>query len=193
MPPRYCRVIPQMAAAVVESRIRAALWGMIAGDALAAPTHWYYGGSGQVRADYGPKGIAGYTKPVPQVHPLAPCRQPSPAAVLPQPLRAANRSTPLHGAPAPALYGLPAQMMGSIMAKSNVNGGGRGAYAKGDGGQSIIGDVINHGKYKYWDPAHSYHYHGTLQQGEPTLEAQLVRVLMRSVAATGGKVDPGHF
>jgi len=49
---------------VIEDRIRGALWGLISGDALSAPTHWYYGGSAQVRRDYGPQGITGYVKPV---------------------------------------------------------------------------------------------------------------------------------
>lgn len=40
----------------LEDRIRGALWGLFAGDALASPTHWYYGGQPQVRGDYGPRG-----------------------------------------------------------------------------------------------------------------------------------------
>lgn len=43
-------------------RIGGALWGLFIGDALAMPTHWYYGGSGQVARDYGE--IRGYVKPV---------------------------------------------------------------------------------------------------------------------------------
>jgi len=42
-------------------RIAGALWGLYIGDALAMPTHWYYGGSGQVMRDYGE--IKGYVKP----------------------------------------------------------------------------------------------------------------------------------
>lgn len=49
---------------VLERRLRRALWCFFAGDALAAPTHWYYGGWTQVRADYGPHGITDYTPPV---------------------------------------------------------------------------------------------------------------------------------
>jgi hypothetical protein len=63
-----------------ESRLRAALWGYFAGDALASPTHWYYGGFPQIKRDYGK--IVDYTKPV---------------------------------------FELP----GSILNKSNLNGGGR--------------------------------------------------------------------
>ena len=46
-----------------EDRLRGALWGLFAGDALAAPTHWYYGGAQQIRGDYGSLGITDYTKP----------------------------------------------------------------------------------------------------------------------------------
>lgn len=49
---------------MIESRLRSALWGMFGGDALAAPSHWYYGGFSQIQADYGPNGLTGYTKPV---------------------------------------------------------------------------------------------------------------------------------
>lgn len=139
----------------LESRIRGALWGLFSGDALAAPTHWYYGGFSQVVSDYGRNGIVDYTKPK------------------------------LH-------------LSGSIMNKSNVNGGGRGTFSmvkSPDGGNtiSIIGDVINHGKRDYWDPQYGIHYHATLNQGENTLEAQLVRVLMKSIVQNQGRVHVPHF
>lgn len=50
--------------ATIEARLRGALWSLFAGDALAAPTHWYYGGAPQIRQDYGKAGITGYTKSV---------------------------------------------------------------------------------------------------------------------------------
>lgn len=134
---------------ILESRLRAALWGLFSGDALAAPTHWFYGGERQVASEYGGL-LTGYTKP--------------------------NEN----------LYG-------SIMNKSNVNGGGRGMFGKGAGNISIIGDVINHGKREYWDPRRQVHYHATLQAGENTLEAQLVRVLMKSIVANDGIFDSNHF
>ena len=56
----------------------------------------------------------------------------------------------------------------------------------------MIGDVINHGKKPYWDPAKSHHYHATLQAGEETLEASLVRVLLRTVASSKA-VDADAF
>ena len=118
-----------------SDRLRGALWGLFAGDALSSPTHWFYGGEGQVREVYGGL-IRGYKKPV-------------------------------------------SHLAGSIMGKSNTDGGGRGQYSASK--RTIIGDVINHGKKKYWDPSKSYHYHCTLEAGENTLEAQLVRVLMKTM------------
>ena len=131
----------------VEARLRGALWGLFAGDALAAPTHWYYGGARQIEADYGRGGITGYTKPR-------------------------------------------GNLTGSIMNKSNLNGGGRGRW---EGGRTVIGDVINHGKKDLWHPSKSVHYHATLAAGENTLEAQLCRVLMRVVVARGGAFDADAF
>jgi ADP-ribosyl-[dinitrogen reductase] hydrolase len=69
---------------------------------------------------------------------------------------------------------------GSIMNLSNTGGGGRGS----DQG-SIVGDVILHGKKKYWMRGGNFHYHMGLQAGENTLEAQLVRVLSKSIAERG--------
>lgn len=132
----------------MESRLRGALWGFFAGDSLAAPSHWYYGGAGQVQRDYGR--ITGYVKPV-------------------------------------------TQLPGSILNKSNINGGGRGSFSKTKEGVSIIGDIINHGKRDYWAPSKQIHYHATLQAGENTLEAQIARVLMKSIVANGGKFNPNHF
>lgn len=122
---------------VALDRVGGALWGLYIADALAMPTHWYYGGDREIKSHYGGM-ISGYTKPV-------------------------------------------ELMPGSIMNVSNTGGGGRGS----DKG-SIIGDVINHGKKKYWTKSGSYHYHCTLDAGENTLEAQLVRVVANSIADNGG-------
>jgi ADP-ribosylglycohydrolase len=32
---------------VALDRVKGALWGLFIGDALAMPSHWYYGGSAQ--------------------------------------------------------------------------------------------------------------------------------------------------
>jgi len=88
---------------------------MFAGDALASPTHWYYGGIRQIKADYGPRGITGYTKPK-------------------------------------------SELPGSILNKSDPNGGGRMSHRSRQENVNIIGDVINHGKLAFWAP-------GALRQG----------------------------
>jgi ADP-ribosyl-[dinitrogen reductase] hydrolase len=134
----------------------------LSGDALAAPTHWYYGGARQIQSDYGGQLLTDYTKPK---------------------------------------YELP----GSILNKSNLNGGGRatstsswsvsgyGDSRKHTHATTVIGDVINHGKQDLWSANKSIHYHATLKAGEPTLEVQLARVLMKSIVATNGKFDDDHF
>merc|ERR1712054_82334 len=132
------------AMAVVPDRIAGALWGAFIADAMAMPTHWFYGGEAQVRSEFGGP-IDGYTKSRPK-------------------------------------------MRGSIMNLSNTGGGGRGS----DKG-SIIGDVINHGKKQYWTRGGEYHYHHTLEAGENTLEAQLMRVMMRSITANGGSFNKENF
>eukprot|EP00588_Corethron_pennatum_P031645 CAMPEP_0194344814 /NCGR_PEP_ID=MMETSP0171-20130528/103112_1 /TAXON_ID=218684 /ORGANISM="Corethron pennatum, Strain L29A3" /LENGTH=379 /DNA_ID=CAMNT_0039111639 /DNA_START=74 /DNA_END=1213 /DNA_ORIENTATION=+ len=138
------------ASAAVDARLRSSLLSLLSGDALASPTHWFYGGSSQVLSVYGGP-ITGFTAPV-------------------------------------------ERLSGSIMGKSNVNGGGRGRFGKDPTtGKAIIGDVINHGKYKYWDPRESYHYHATLKAGENTLEGSLVRLLMRTVTNDGGEVSAPSF
>ena len=73
------------------------------------------------------------------------------------------------------------QFQGSILNLSNTGGGGRGS----DQG-NIVGDVILHGKRKYWMRGGNFHYHLGMQAGENTLEAQLVRVLSKSIAERGG-------
>ena len=139
---------------MIESRLKSALWGALSGDALAAPTHWYYGGFPQIQSDYGRGGITGYTRPV-------------------------------------------TKLPGSILNKSDPNGGGRLSSGSiggvGRGKITIIGDVINHGKLEYWNPQKSFHYHATLQAGENTLEMQLARVLMKSIVANNGMFDEDHF
>jgi len=140
----------------LEKRLRGALWSFFSGDALAAPTHWYYGGFPQIQADYGSAGITDYTKPR-------------------------------------------MELRGSILNKSDVNGGGRsgsshsGIFGQKQAEQTIIGDVINHGKKHLWDKNKAIHYHATLQKGENTLEASLARVLMRQIVENNGSFDANAF
>jgi ADP-ribosyl-[dinitrogen reductase] hydrolase len=81
---------------------------------------------------------------------------------------------------------------GSILNKSNLAGGGR-ATPRDKVNDPIIGQIINHDKAQYWDPNKNIHYHATLQAGEPTLEAQLARVLMQSIVANAGRFNADHF
>eukprot|EP00927_Polykrikos_kofoidii_P065599 TRINITY_DN61338_c0_g1_i1.p1 TRINITY_DN61338_c0_g1~~TRINITY_DN61338_c0_g1_i1.p1 ORF type:complete len:324 (-),score=46.18 TRINITY_DN61338_c0_g1_i1:407-1279(-) len=48
--------------AAALDRIGGALWGLFIADAMAMPTHWYYGGEGQVARDYGGP-LKGYVQP----------------------------------------------------------------------------------------------------------------------------------
>ena len=73
---------------------------------------------------------------------------------------------------------------GSIMSLSNTGGGGRGS----DQG-SIVGDVILHGKKKFWKRGGNFHYHHGMRPGENTLEAQLMRLVVRSLTASSGALD----
>lgn len=124
-------------------RLAGALWGVHIADALAMPTHWYYGGHRQVEADYG--NITGYVKPK-------------------------------------------VELRGSIMALSNTGGAGRG---RNDG--TIIGTVIAHGKKQYWTRERDYHYHCTLDKGENTVDADLVRVNYRTIADDAGQFIAEHL
>lgn len=84
------------------------------------------------------------------------------------------------------------ELRGSILNKSNLAGGGR-TTPRDKMNDPIIGSIINHGKQDYWDPSKNIHYHATLQAGEPTLEAQLARVLMKSIVANRGRFNADHF
>ena len=87
------------------------------------------------------------------------------------------------------------KLAGSILNKSDLNGGGRSKFggAGSSSSKTIVGDVINHGKQDLWSPRQSNHYHATLQKGENTLEVSLARVLMKSIVANDGKFDADHF
>lgn len=146
------------AAALDVDRVRAALWGMHIGDALAMPVHWYYN-LDQLKRDFG--SITKYEAPK-------------------------------------------EKLPGSIMSLSSTGGGGRGSDAG-----TIVGDVILHGKRKYWVRADShvpgtqafphtkliirvqarggdYHYHRGMAPGENTLEVTVSReCFMASLSESG--------
>jgi Spy/CpxP family protein refolding chaperone len=51
---------------------------------------------------------------------------------------------------------------------------------------AAAGDVINHGKHQFWGVP-NMHYHQGMAAGENTLNAVCARVVMRGIAANGGK------
>lgn len=123
------------AAALDVDRVRAALWGMHIGDALAMPVHWYYN-LDQLKRDFG--SITKYEAPK-------------------------------------------EKLPGSIMSLSSTGGGGRGSDAG-----TIVGDVILHGKRKYWARGGDYHYHRGMAPGENTLEVTVSReCFMASLSDSG--------
>ena len=65
---------------------------------------------------------------------------------------------------------------GSILNLSNTDGAGRGSD-KGN----LIGEVILHGKKKYWARGKNYHYHHGMKAGENTLDTLVTRVLYRNM------------
>lgn len=68
---------------------------------------------------------------------------------------------------------------GSIMNLSNTGGGGRGSDK-----DSIVGNVILHGKKKFWLRGSSYHYHHGMKAGENTLDTLVARLLVQSINAS---------
>jgi ADP-ribosyl-[dinitrogen reductase] hydrolase len=64
----------------------------------------------------------------------------------------------------------------SILNLSNTDGPGRGS----DKG-TLIGDVILHGKKKFWQRGKSYHYHHGMNAGDNTLDTLINRVLYRNI------------
>lgn len=78
------------------------------------------------------------------------------------------------------------KLPGSIMSLSNTGGAGRGG-SQGN----IIGDVIFHGKKKFWKRGGNYHYHQGMAAGDNTLEALLVRRVANVTAEIGtGEFNP---
>ena len=117
---------------VMQSKIKAALYGMYIGDALAMPVHWYYDTS-RIKKDFGKAGIQKYEAPV-------------------------------------------KHFPGSIMNLSNTGGGGRGSDK-----DSIVGEIILHGKKKFWLRGGSYHYHHGMSAGENTLDTLIARLMLQTI------------
>lgn len=149
---------------IIQYRIELALWSYFAGDALASPTHWFYGGLPQIQQYYGSKGIVGYTRPVMELK----------GSILNKSnLSGGGRSTTTMTSSSRRIVGNDGNMI--------------------EVPPTIIGYVINHGKQEYWDPNKNINYHATLHAGESTLEVQLARVLMKSISENNGQFDSEHF
>ena len=132
------------AADTLADRIKGCLFGLLIADALAMPSHWFYGGEHQIISMYGHR-LSGYEQPI-------------------------------------------TKLPGSIMSLSNTGGAGRGG-AEG----TIIGDVIFHGKKKFWERGGNFHYHQGMAAGDNTLEALLMRRVVNVTAASGGGAEGATF
>lgn len=128
------------AAVALADRVMGSYYGLLIGDSLSMPVHWYYNPSDIVH-DYGK--IVDFQAPKP-VHPS------------------------------------------SILNLSNTAGAGRGSQAG-----SIIGDVINHGKKKFWG-SRNVHYHHGMVAGENTLNSIIARLLVRGIVEDK-TYDPDAF
>jgi hypothetical protein len=83
------------------------------------------------------------------------------------------------------LLDAPKELPGSILNKSNTGGPGRGGF-EGD----LVGSVILHGKKHFWARDRAIHYHYGLKAGDNTLDLQVMRLLLRGLAAAKGFSQP---
>lgn len=79
----------------------------------------------------------------------------------------------------------------SIMSLHSTSSGGRHSANKKAAPQ-VVGEIILKGKAEYWNVP-NVHYHQGMQAGENTLNAQCARLLMRSLAANGGRYSKEDF
>ncbi|MDP3518198.1 MAG: ADP-ribosylglycohydrolase family protein [Pseudohongiella sp.] len=80
----------------------------------------------------------------------------------------------------------------SIMSLHSTTSGGRRYGGSAKPQAEIVGDVILKGRRQYWGQA-NVHYHQGMKAGENTLNAQCMRVLMRTLAAQSDHYDPRSF
>ena len=145
-------------AADLRDRLSDALWGLFAADALAMPVHWFYSRD-NIREEFG-GGITGYEA----------ARHPHPEAFMvgmdyrPDVAAAARHDRPWD------ILGEHARFY-------------RTTYT-GDPDIALTDTDSEHGN-RVAGAGERYHYHHGLAAGENTLGAQLVRVLLRSVADRG--------
>ncbi len=146
-------------------RLANALWGLFAGDALAMPVHWYYSRQ-NIRREFD-GGVTGYEAarhPHPEAFMIGMGYQPD--------VETARRK------------GREYDILGDHARFYRTSYTGEPTIAltetEGEHGNAVAGKDDR------------YHYHHGLAAGENTLGAQLVRVLLRSVAAQG-RYDQDDF
>ncbi len=155
---------PAMKRTERRRRIENALWGLFIGDALAMPAHWYYDPE-NIEKDFN-GGLRGYAAP-PHPHPES--------FMVGMDYRPDVERAKRIGRPYDILHDHVRYYDTTYSALSI----------------SSTRREHQHGNLTP-EPGQRYHYHYGLSAGENTLGAQLVRVLMRSVAEKG-RYDPQDF
>lgn len=142
----------------IRTRIENALWGLLVGDALAMPVHWYYD-KANIRADF-PNGIEGY----------AAARHPHPEAfMLGRPYRPDVATAVRLGRAYDILH---------EHARFYTTTYSRFGFARPDR-DAATGNAIAASDERF-------HYHHGLGAGETTVAGHLARVLLRSLAEQRG-------
>jgi len=147
-----------MTAPAIRSRIENALWGLLVGDALAMPVHWYYDKL-NIRADF-PNGIQGYAAarhPHPEAFMLGRPYRPDVATAV----RLGRRYDILHE-----------------HARFYTTTYSTFAFARPER-DAATGNAIAGADERF-------HYHHGLRAGETTVAGHLARVLLRSLAERRG-------
>lgn len=148
----------------LRRRISNSLWGLFIGDALAMPVHWYYQRK-NIERDFG-GGITGFESP----------RHPHPESFM-----------------VGMEYKPDVQTAKALGRPYDILHEHRRYYQTTYGDLSIERTDRESGHGNAVPPIEQrYHYHHGLSAGDNTLGAQLVRVLMRSVAEQE-RYDPEHF
>lgn len=147
-----------MTETAIRDRIENALWGLLVGDALAMPAHWYYD-KANIRADF-PNGIHGYVA----------ARHPHPEAfMLGRPYRPDVATANRLGRPYDILH---------EHARFYTTSYGTFGFARPDRDKATGNPVAR--------AEERFHYHHGLGAGETTIAGHLVRVLLRSLAEQRG-------
>ena len=144
----------------VMDRMRASLWGLYIGDALAMPTHW----------------CASHSPGLRKLRLQAAGRPPRLLPDARPALRYYDQSHLRRTYGQIKGYVKPEDKLpGSIMSLSNTGGGGRGGTS-GD----IVGGVILKGKKQFWERGGNWFYHRGMASGENTLECVITRLITKA-------------